>query len=101
MSKFTKRMLSLIMTMVTLTGISVTAFAATTVEPVDSKRLDIRDISELQDFLEEDENIKLVDVQNSEGNQTRGYPGEGPAKPVSSVRITKVGALMYRDVRET
>lgn len=95
MRKSIKKILSLLTIVAMLTGLSLTAYAMKPAEFMDSDRLDINDISDFQDLFQENEDLKieLVDAQNFGGSITRGNPGEGPAKPVSSVRITKVGAL--------
>lgn len=63
-------------TTVILAGLSITAFAEDSGGMVDLKKLDI---SDFKDIFEENDNIELKvgNIQNSEEIITRGYPGEG------------------------
>lgn len=92
MNRLVKKIFSLLITTVILAGLSITAFAEDSGKMADLKKLDITD---MKDIFEENDNIELKvgNIQNSEEIITRGYPGEGPAKPVSSVKIFDYGIL--------
>lgn len=80
-----KKMCIIIMTVIMLFLLSITAFAAESTTT-----------NSLQNYFKNDPRdlkISMSEAVNDTGISTRGWPGEGPAKQVTSVSIEQVGIL--------